>query len=60
MTLDEQADELFDIKCKDCGEVFEAKTMFARFCGARCRMRAYRKTAKGKAAYTEYNKRYKR
>jgi rRNA maturation endonuclease Nob1 len=50
----------FGIKCQECEEEFEAKTMFARYCGARCRMRAYRKTDKGKAAYTKYNERYKR
>jgi rRNA maturation endonuclease Nob1 len=58
--LKRRRDVRFERVCEECGEEFDAKTMFTRFCGAKCRMRAYRKTEEGKAAYREYNKRYKR
>ncbi len=46
--------------CVVCGEEFEARTMFATMCSARCRMRKRRATDAGKAYVKEYNKRYKR
>lgn len=63
-----------EITCKVCGEIFCApgysvgvRTMCSDACRkidhqriAKACMAAYRATDAGKAAYTEYNKRYKR
>lgn len=63
-----------EIVCKVCGKGFEAKEYAVgrrTMCSDLCRtenhrrvsktcMTAYRLTDTGKAAYTEYNKRYKR
>ena len=51
---------MFICKCVECGDEFEAKTMFAKVCSGRCRMRRYRRTDKGKANVLRYNKRVKR
>ncbi len=51
---------MFECKCIECGDKFEAKTMFAKVCSQRCVMRRYRKTAKGKANVLAFNKRVKR
>ena len=50
----------FKLTCGVCGEKFLGRTMFVRVCSAKCRQRKWRQTAKGKAQYIEYNKRYKR
>jgi hypothetical protein len=36
--------------CASCGEAFEAKRATAKYCGARCRQRAYRAPAEPAAA----------
>lgn len=51
---------MFNCTCVECGVVFNARTNIARICSSVCRMRAYRRTDKGKASVLKSNKRYKR
>lgn len=51
---------MIDKECEECGVEYTARTLFTRYCGARCRMRSYRKTDKGKAMVKRVNERYKR
>lgn len=51
---------MFDCKCIECGETFEAKTSFAGLCSSRCKMRRYRRTDKGKSNVIRFSKSVKR
>lgn len=46
--------------CEECNEGFEGKTMFVACCSSRCRMRRWRRTAKGRAYVVKSNERVKR
>lgn len=51
----------FALVCKECGAEFEGRTMFVENCSARCRMRKYRRSEKGKLYVRSYNREnYKR
>jgi endogenous inhibitor of DNA gyrase (YacG/DUF329 family) len=49
---------MYKCKCKQCGNEFEAITMFAQLCSPKCRQAKYRNTRKGKKVIKEYNKAY--
>ena len=52
---------MFKLTCKICNKEFEAITLVATCCSAKCRQRKYRSTTKGKQQYTKYNQlHYKR
>lgn len=50
----------FNLKCEECEGRFEGRTMFVSCCSARCRMRKWRRTEKGKACVVRTNKKVKR
>lgn len=50
----------FKCVCRECGARFLGRTMFVSYCSSRCRMRAWRRTERGKACVVKSNERVRR
>ena len=49
-----------ELVCKVCGSDFVSAVFYTKCCGAKCRMRRWRRTEKGRACVVRGNKKHKR